>query len=80
MTNVYIDNGKIRTKVIEKKDRKLWLLALNSGSIEDGKGVNIPNKHLSVPTFPEKDLEIIRFAKKMTPNTCPFVHKKRTRT
>jgi pyruvate kinase len=37
---------------------------LNSGVIEDGKGVNIPNKHLSVPTFPEKDLEIIRFAKK----------------
>ena len=61
---VYIDNGKIRTRVVEKKDRKLCLLALNSGSIEDGKGVNIPNKHLSVPTFPERDLEIIRFAKK----------------
>jgi pyruvate kinase len=61
---VYIDNGKIRTKVVEKKDRKLRLLTLNSGSIEDGKGVNIPNKHLSVPTFSEKDLEIIMFAKK----------------
>jgi pyruvate kinase len=62
---VYIDNGKIRTKVIEKKDRKLRLLTLNSGSFEDGKGVNIPNKHLSVPTFPEKDLEIIDFAKRI---------------
>ena len=61
---VYIDNGKIRTRVVEKKDRKLRLLTLNGGSIEDGKGVNIPNKHLSVPTFPEKDIEIIRFAKK----------------
>ena len=61
---VYIDNGKIRTRVVEKKDRKLRLLTLNSGVIEDGKGVNIPNKHLSVPTFPEKDLEIIKFAKK----------------
>ena len=61
---VYIDNGKIRTRVVEKKDRKLRLLTLNSGSIEDGKGVNIPNKHLSVPTFPEKDIEIIQFAKK----------------
>ena len=61
---VYIDNGKIRTRVIEKKERKLLLLALNSGTIEDGKGVNIPNKHLSVPTFLEKDLEIINFAKK----------------
>ena len=60
---VYIDNGKIRTQVVEKKDRRLRLLTLDSGVIEDGKGVNIPNKHLSVPTFPEKDLEIIKFAK-----------------
>jgi pyruvate kinase len=61
---VLIDNGKIRTQVFEKKDRKLRLLTLDSGAIEDGKGVNIPNKHLSVPTLPEKDLEIIRFAEK----------------
>jgi len=61
---VYIDNGKIRTHVVEKKDRKLRLLTMDGGVIEDGKGVNIPNKHLSVPTFPEKDLEIISFAKK----------------
>jgi pyruvate kinase len=61
---VYIDNGKIRTHVVEKKDRKLRLLTLDSGVVEDGKGVNVPNKHLSVPTFPEKDLEIISFAKK----------------
>jgi pyruvate kinase len=61
---VYIDNGKIRTCVVEKKDRKLRLLILNNGAIEDGKGVNIPNKHLSVPTFSDKDLEIIKFAKK----------------
>ncbi len=61
---VFIDNGKIRTRVVEKKDRKLRLLTLDSGVIEDGKGVNIPNKSLSVPTFSEKDVEIIRFAKK----------------
>ena len=62
---VYIDNGKIRTQVFEKKDRKLLLLTLNNGFIEDGIGVNIPNILLSVPTFPEKDLEIINFAKKI---------------
>jgi pyruvate kinase len=61
---LYIDNGKIRTHVVAKKDRKLQLLTLDSGIIEDGKGVNIPNKHLSVPTFTEKDLEIIKFAEK----------------
>jgi pyruvate kinase len=61
---IYIDNGKIRTRVVEKHERKLCLLALEGGIIEDGKGVNVPNKSLSVPTFPEKDLEIIKFAKK----------------
>ena len=61
---IYIDNGKIRTRVVDKKDRKLLLLTLNDGVIEDGKGVNVPNKSLSVPTFPEEDLEIIQFSKK----------------
>ncbi|MCW4047172.1 MAG: pyruvate kinase [Candidatus Bathyarchaeota archaeon] len=62
---VYIDNGKIRTKVVEKNNRKLRLLSRGSGTIEDGKGVNIPNKHLAVPTFSEKDLEIIELSKKL---------------
>jgi pyruvate kinase len=61
---IYIDNGKIKTRIVEKKDRKILLLFLTSGVIEDGKGVNVPNKSLSVPTFPERDLEIIRFAKR----------------
>ena len=61
---VYIDNEKIRTRVVEEKDRKLQLLILSGGVIEDRKGVNLPNKHLLIPTFPEKDLQIIRFAKK----------------
>jgi pyruvate kinase len=38
---------------------------MGNGTIEDGKGVNIPNKHLSVPTFSEKDLKSIKFAKKL---------------
>ncbi|MCW4019212.1 MAG: pyruvate kinase [Candidatus Bathyarchaeota archaeon] len=60
---VLIDNGKIRTHVVGKKDRRLQLRVLDGGVVEDGKGVNIPNKHLSVSTFTEKDLEIIEFAK-----------------
>jgi pyruvate kinase len=41
------------------------LKVLNSGTIEDGKGVNIPNKHLSVATLCERDLEILKLAKKL---------------
>ena len=62
--DVYIDNGKIRTQVIEKENGILRLSVMNGGEIGDGKGVNIPNKQLSVPTLSKKDLEIIEFAKK----------------
>ena len=62
---VYIDNGKIKTRVVSKSDRRLNLLFMDNGTIEDGKGVNIPNKPLSVSTFSEKDLELIKFAAKL---------------
>jgi len=60
---IYIDNGKIRTRVVEKKSGVLRLLVMNSGEIDDGKGVNIPKKQLFVPSLSKKDLEIIEFAK-----------------
>jgi pyruvate kinase len=62
---VYIDNGKIKTRVASKSDGKLNLLFMDDGVIEDGKGVNVPNKPLSVSTFSEKDLELIKFAAKL---------------
>jgi pyruvate kinase len=61
---ILIDNGKIKTKIVEKGSHKLRLHALTAGAIEDGKGVNVPNKHLSVSTLSQKDLEVVRFAKK----------------
>ncbi len=60
--DVYIDNGKIRTRVIEKENGILRLLVMNDGEISDGKGVNVPHKILSIPTLSKKDLEIIEFA------------------
>jgi pyruvate kinase len=61
---ILIDNGKIRTTVVEKTKRRLRLLTNDSGIIEDGKGVNVPNKRLSVPALSQKDIEIVKFAKK----------------
>jgi len=62
---ILIDNGKIRAHVIEKSGRKLYLKVVNGGIIEDGKGVNIPNKRLSVPTLSERDQEILKLCKKL---------------
>jgi pyruvate kinase len=61
--SVLIDNGRLRTQVVEKQKGVLKLLATTSGEIDDGKGVNIPNKKLAVPTLSSKDLEIIDLAK-----------------
>lgn len=61
---VIIDNGKINTKVVEKTNKTLQLKVISGGEIADGKGVNVPNKQLSVPTLSSKDKEIIQFAKK----------------
>lgn len=61
---ILIDNGRVRTQVVEKTNHTLRLKAMSGGEIADGKGVNVPNKQLAVPTLSERDKEIIQFAKK----------------
>ena len=60
---VFIDNGRIKTTVKEKTDGTIRLLVEQGGLISDGKGVNIPNKQLRVPTLSAKDYELADFAK-----------------
>ncbi len=60
---VFIDNGRIRTSVTKKSEGSLSLLVEQGGVLANGKGVNIPNKQLLVPTLSERDLKIIEFAK-----------------
>jgi pyruvate kinase len=61
--NILIDNGKLRLRVAEKKKGTLKLVALTQGTIEDGKGVNVPNKTLAVPTLSSRDREIVNLAR-----------------
>jgi pyruvate kinase len=61
--SVLIDNGRLRTQVVEKQKGVLKLFATTSGEIDDGKGVNIPNKKLAIPTLSSKDLEMVDLAK-----------------
>ena len=60
---VFIDNGRIRTEVTEKGEGTLRLLVKNGGVIANGRGVNVPNKHLKVPTLSARDRKLIDFAK-----------------
>ena len=60
---VFIDNGRIRTSVTEKGDGSLSLNVLSGGVLSNGKGINIPNKQLKIPTLSLRDLQIIELAK-----------------
>jgi pyruvate kinase len=60
---VLIDNGRIRTVVTEKGEGNLRLRVKNGGAIADGKGVNVPNKQLPLPTLSARDKKLIEFAK-----------------
>jgi len=60
---VLIDNGKLKTKVLEKQKESLKILAVTNGEIADGRGVNIPNRKIAIPTLSSRDLKIIELAK-----------------
>jgi pyruvate kinase len=60
---ILVDNGKLRLRVAEKQKSTLRLVALTPGQIDNGRGVNIPNKRLKVPTLSAKDREILSLAK-----------------
>jgi pyruvate kinase len=62
---VLVDNGRIRTTVTEKTENALRLLVERGGVVSDGKGVNVPNKQLKVPTISRRDIDIIDFVKEM---------------
>jgi len=61
--NILVDNGKVRLKVTEKNKDTLKLVALTPGELDDGKGVNIPYKKLTVPTLSNRDREIATLAR-----------------
>jgi pyruvate kinase len=61
--NIVVDNGKLRLRITEKKESALRLVALTPGEIDNGRGVNIPNKRLTVSTLSGRDREILFLAK-----------------
>ncbi len=61
---MFIDNGKLRTRIVEKRSNCLKLISESDGKIDDGRGVNIPHKKFSIPTLSDKERKILDFAVK----------------
>ncbi len=59
---ILIDDGLVELKVVEIIDgTEIKCVAINYGTLQDRKGVNIPNVNINLPAVTEKDIEDIKF-------------------
>lgn len=59
---ILIDDGIIRLKIIEKKDKSVVCLIENGGILKPKKGMNLPGMKLSTPSITQKDYADLEFA------------------
>jgi pyruvate kinase len=57
-----LDDGKLRLRVLRKRDDHLLTEILQGGALSDRKGVNIPDVVLPIPALTAKDLADLAFA------------------
>ncbi len=58
---IYIADGTIRLKVVDKTEDAVVAKVILGGLISSRKGVNFPKIHLNIPALTEKDKEDIKF-------------------
>ena len=56
-----LDDGKLRLRVLRKRDDHLLTEVLNGGVLSDRKGVNVPDVVLPIPALTEKDRKDLEF-------------------
>lgn len=59
---VLIDDGYLETEVVKVEPNKIYLRPLNSHTLKHRKGVNLPGKHIDLPTLIEADLRQLDMA------------------
>lgn len=60
-SKILLDDGLIELEVIEIGEKELKTKIMNSGTIKNKKGVNVPNVSVNLPGITEKDANDIRF-------------------
>ncbi|ASN05016.1 pyruvate kinase [Virgibacillus necropolis] len=62
-SSILLDDGLIELKVkkIDKENQEIITTALNSGTIKNKKGVNVPNVQVKLPGITDKDTKDIEF-------------------
>ena len=67
---LFVDDGRIEFKVVSVAGKKVSVKAANSGSISSGKGINVPDSKLKIPTVDDKDREDIKTAVRLE---CDYI-------
>ena len=60
---IFIDDGQVVLKVVEKNKNTLEALILIGGELRDNQGVAFPDSNLSVSAITPKDIEDLKFGK-----------------
>ncbi|MED3648009.1 pyruvate kinase [Halalkalibacterium halodurans] len=58
---ILLDDGLIGLEVVEVRDQEILTKVLNSGTLKNKKGVNVPNVSVNLPGITEKDAADIKF-------------------
>src|ERR1700712_981093 len=61
-TTLLLDDGKLRLRVVRKREDHLECDIVNGGPLSDRKGVNVPDVVLPIPALTKKDREDLHFA------------------
>ncbi len=61
-TNLLLDDGKLRLRVVKTRDDHLECEVVTGGPLSDRKGVNVPDVALPIPALTEKDRVDLDFA------------------
>jgi pyruvate kinase len=59
---VFLEDGTVRLKVQELKNGRVICKVIRGGGLSSGKGVNLPEKKLSLSALTSRDLILLRFA------------------
>ncbi|NPA38283.1 MAG: pyruvate kinase [Candidatus Nanohaloarchaeota archaeon] len=61
---IKIDDGKVELQVLKTDDKKIEVVGLSEGKLEENKSVNIPGRDIDMPALTEQDYEDLDFIKK----------------
>jgi len=59
---VFLEDGTVRLRVVETGDRDLVCRVVMGGPLYSGKGVNLPERKLSLSALTAKDIALMKFA------------------